>query len=279
MCIVSSQRPEFWKEYDEYLKKTFAPKTAKDDLLYGQKYYHILETGEASDLKKLTPEMCRHVMKSVATLAKYTGRYKEWRDIKERHQLKWGRGDNLHIFDEIINGKNNYDEMLAWVKKAIQSIPKSYGNVLVYETLTGLRPTEALLSVGLLKRDCDKYLNKERGMLEHFKYPHLFIRRTKRAYISLVDKEILDVAKDAQEYSYMGLQSMLVRKGVPAHIKFCRKVFATHLRMSGIEPEFIDLLQGRTPRSVFGKHYFRPNFDKEKERLAKSIGSLFDQLC
>jgi hypothetical protein len=42
---------------------------------------------------------------------------------------------------------------------------------------------------------------------------------------------------------------------------FCRKIFATHLRNSGIEPEIIDLLQGRLPKSVFGKYYFRPDFN------------------
>jgi intergrase/recombinase len=57
---------------------------------------------------------------------------------------------------------------------------------------------------------------------------------------------------------------------------FCKKVFATHLRTNGIEQETIDLLQGRVPRSVFGRHYFRPDFDYERIRylLNKLHGSI-----
>jgi intergrase/recombinase len=45
------------------------------------------------------------------------------------------------------------------------------------------------------------------------------------------------------------------------NMAFCRKIFATHLRNNRIEPEIIDLLQGRIPKSVFARHYFRPDFN------------------
>lgn len=41
-----------------------------------------------------------------------------------------------------------------------------------------------------------------------------------------------------------------------------RKVFATYLRNKGIEPEIIDLLQGRINDSVFVNHYYRPDIDE-----------------
>jgi intergrase/recombinase len=40
---------------------------------------------------------------------------------------------------------------------------------------------------------------------------------------------------------------------------FCRKIFASHLRQSGIEAEIVDLLQGRVPNFVFARHYFTPS--------------------
>jgi intergrase/recombinase len=43
------------------------------------------------------------------------------------------------------------------------------------------------------------------------------------------------------------------------NMAYCRKIFATYLRNQGIEPETIDLLQGRIPKSVFDRHYFRPD--------------------
>jgi intergrase/recombinase len=45
-------------------------------------------------------------------------------------------------------------------------------------------------------------------------------------------------------------------------IYYCRKVFATFLRNKGIEPEIIDLLQGRISSSVFVQHYYRPDINE-----------------
>jgi intergrase/recombinase len=42
---------------------------------------------------------------------------------------------------------------------------------------------------------------------------------------------------------------------------YCRKIFASHLRQSGIESEIVDLLQGRVPKTVFARHYFTPSSD------------------
>ena len=60
------------------------------------------------------------------------------------------------------------------------------------------------------------------------------------------------------------------------NMAYCRKIFATHLRNNGIEQEIIDLLQGRTPKSVFARHYFRPDFNHD--RIKEAIDSLYDTL-
>ncbi len=55
----------------------------------------------------------------------------------------------------------------------------------------------------------------------------------------------------------------------------CRKVFATYLRNRGIEPEIIDLLQGRSSDSVFVNHYYRPDIN---EIITKRIRKVLDEL-
>jgi intergrase/recombinase len=45
------------------------------------------------------------------------------------------------------------------------------------------------------------------------------------------------------------------------NIYYCRKVFATYLKNKDIEPEIIDLLQGRISSSVFVNHYYRPDIN------------------
>ena len=59
---------------------------------------------------------------------------------------------------------------------------------------------------------------------------------------------------------------------------YCRKIFATFLRLSGVEQEMADLLQGRIPRDVFVRHYFRPNFAKENERVAIAVENLYEKI-
>ena len=44
-------------------------------------------------------------------------------------------------------------------------------------------------------------------------------------------------------------------------LKYCRKIFASYLRESGVESEIIDLLQGHVSKSVFAGHYLTPRLD------------------
>ena len=58
-------------------------------------------------------------------------------------------------------------------------------------------------------------------------------------------------------------------------IYYCRKVFVTFLRKEGIEPEIIDLLQGRISSSVFVNHYYRPDIN---EMIVGKIGPALSSL-
>ena len=50
-------------------------------------------------------------------------------------------------------------------------------------------------------------------------------------------------------------------------IKELRSYFATYLRQHGILAEYIDLLQGRIPKSVFARHYLK--LDSIKDLVQK----------
>jgi intergrase/recombinase len=57
------------------------------------------------------------------------------------------------------------------------------------------------------------------------------------------------------------------------NMNFCRKIYASWLRQRGIESEIVDLLQGRVPRSMFARHYFRPSADY-KDRVLQALEKL-----
>lgn len=136
----------------------------------------------------------------------------------------------------------------------------------------------------MLKKD-KEYLDKEKMILKHYSHPSIFIRRTKKAYISVINEKILELVNYGekgnsesgchQDYpiSYSALRSYFKRNKMKLNLHYCRKIFATFLRQNGIEQEIIDLLQGRASNSIFLKHYYRPNIDYGK------IRSILDRLA
>jgi hypothetical protein len=268
---------EFWAKFEEYLLKSHNKHTTKTRLLYSKKYYHILEEANAQELLTLSEQKMIHIMKALATLSKYLGCYDKWKNIVQRYQLKWSNEDSLKTFENIIGNNNNkesYNSMIEWLKNCRAKLPPSYANILLFNTLTGLRPDEACKSIILLQKEDGNYLRKDLMILEHFKYPEIFIRRTKKAFISIMTDSILELAKQASSNcGYNALRLAVKRKGLDMNMSYCRKIFATHLRTNGIEQEIIDLLQGRTPKSVFVRHYFRPDFNQQR------IQNLITLLC
>ena len=63
--------------------------------------------------------------------------------------------------------QTNIDAMIDWVKKAISVLPIDYGNLILYDTLRGLRPTESIESMQLLKKEYNNYLNNRTMFIEH----------------------------------------------------------------------------------------------------------------
>ncbi len=248
-------------------------------MTYTKKYAYILTRGNAPELFSLTDHKRMLVMKAMSTLSKYLGCYDRWKDICTKHQLKWAVSAPVQsFFEELVSGGKYYDGMVSWLQNTYSEVPKSYQNILRYATLTGLRPTEACQSIALVKTDLDNYLKRDSMTIEHFRYPETFIRKTKKAFVSAVNDSIIDLAKDTGNHSYNSIRIIVERNGMEMKMSLCRKIFATFMRKNGIEPEIIDILQGRTPKSVFARHYFRPNLDysgirKIVERLDNEIFS------
>lgn len=112
--------------------------------------------------------------------------------------------------------------------------------------------------------------------MEHYKFPSELIRRTKNVYISVASPQIVKLALNCStKTTYNSLKVMLKRKNIEMNMYYCRKVFATYLRNKGIEPEIIDLLQGRISSSVFVNHYYRPDIN---EIITKRIRPVLDEL-
>jgi hypothetical protein len=133
----------------------------KQILLKATKHGHILQTRDASEILTFSNTKRRHVMEALVYLSRYQGTYNTWKEIKEKYQLKWTSPDTLVVFQSIYNDEKNYSAMLNWLNSSIARIPKPYANILIYTTLTGLRPTEACQSTALIQGALQNYLKTD----------------------------------------------------------------------------------------------------------------------
>ena len=108
-----------------------------------------------------------------------------------------------------------------------------------------------------------EYYNSEIEILEHFKYADLFLRQTKKVYISIVNKTLISKIERSSKVSYRAIRKRLTINNQNLRFKELRSYYATYLRNNGILAEYIDLLQGRIPKSVFARHYLKVKNIKE----------------
>lgn len=277
-----------WEGYREYLSNlNRSKKEIQNKLGYGKTYFHILETGNAQELMKVSNGCRVHAMRALSTLSKYVGCYDEWMKIVKKYQLKWKNENynSLSTFKNIFGIEEGSDQslshMLNWIKTSISDLPKEISNILVFNTLTGLRPEESHKAIYLLKTKRKEYLDDDKMLLLHYRYPKTFFRVTKKCYISIMTNSILDLVESIplRDSYYYSVRKSFEQIGKKMNMYYCRKVFATYLRNKGIEPEIIDLLQGRISSSVFVNHYYRPDInDILAKRMRPVLASLHNEL-
>jgi intergrase/recombinase len=258
-------------------------KSARSRVRYAKEFGTVLETGNAQPLLQLSAEKRLHVMKALTCLSKFLGCHDTtWMSVKRKYNLKWTSGNgSLETFQRCYcDDSNSLEKMLQWLRQMRQELPVSYYNVFLFCTLTGLRSNECFEAIRLIK-DPDTfktYYQVSKQALEHFRFPELFIRRTKAAYISLVNEEILDIARNTtiSPCNYMKVMYFVVgSKKLKMNMHYCRKIYSSYLRQyAGIESEIIDLLQGRISNTVFAKHYFRPNLQQYTEKVLDALDKL-----
>jgi intergrase/recombinase len=67
--------------------------------------------------------------------------------------------------------------------------------------------------------------------------------------------------------TYNAIRLACQKRGITCDMRFCRKIFTSHLRQSGIQPEVVDMLQGRVSQSILTRHYLVPQSTLKDEVL------------
>lgn len=139
-----------------------------------------------------------------------------------------------------------------------------------------MRASEVIESVRLInnKDAITNYYNSERQTLEHFKFQEIFLRHTKKAYLSFVTPKMLELVQKKNDDdsicnipSFDTIRHICIRKGVSMDMRLCRKIHASYLHKCGISEVMIDLLQGRVGKTVLVNHYLAPNMNLKTKAL------------
>lgn len=273
----------FWSSFEDWLLQSHSRSHARDILRYAKRFAFVLEDPRAaSQLLGLSKSLRRIVMASLSNLSKYLGVYEYWKQIIRAYGLKWKSWSGLEAFLSIVN--TNLSDVKDWLKQVMQRLPINYSTALAYTALTGLRPTEACISLRLISDLAesgmlDSYLNRDLMMLEHYKFPKLFLRKSKNAYISFITPELLNLVLDVKpRVKYSALDTKIGRLGFKTRVKYLRKLYATTLRNSGVPQEFIDLVQGRIGQSIFIRFYYKPLLQQIRSQATQAIEPLQKEL-
>jgi hypothetical protein len=83
------------------------------------------------------------------------------------------------------NPELSLDKLLDKIREMIRVLPDNMAEIVKFACLTGLRPSEACESVRLLKGFPNSgnatYYNRQQQALEHFRFPDIFLRPTKKS--------------------------------------------------------------------------------------------------
>lgn len=291
--VAGSDSSFNWLDFEEFLLHNCNRNTAKIRLFYAKKFVDVLMNQDREDIQKMlfeisSPDKRLNMMKSITLLAKYFGCYDSWQETRKRYNLRWSKGDTTASFRRFFDPSLDFDAMLSKVKVMINRLPQNMAALVRHACLTGLRPHEAVESVRLLNsisflpdngRD---YYNVDTQALEHFKYPEIFIRRTKKAYVSYITKEQLSqigvLGCKTPTPTYLSIRMACYHRSIKMNLRYCRKIHASWLYQCGLSPVYIDMLQGRTSKSILAQHYLTPAHEEIKIKVLHAVSELSDKL-
>jgi len=271
-----AERSVNWRAFEKWLIENFSHNYAKDTFNYSKKYFDVLLSGDASVLFRLQGSVRKSVMASLSNLSKYLGVYKEWKRLVEGYGLKWSESKaEDFIISRMANTEKNGD-VLEWIGTVKAKIPQL--NVFMgFMLVSGLRLREAInsysLIIDLAKEDrLSEYYNAERSVLEHFKFKKLFIRRSKKVFVSFIPKEVVERISKQEKLTEAQINNWIRRDNkLRSRFGDVREYYATFMTKWLKQPE-IDFLQGRISSSVFMRNYFNPALITDlKERVFQGI--------
>ena len=255
-----------WNGFRKFVYSNYMEKTVPDYWRFARRYGHLLLKGDLSPLKMFSSYKRSHVLKTLATLSKFLGLYKEFRDLREAYGIKWSRGDSARIVIKRLLRANNERDLLDRIRKLKKEIPQ-ISSFLDLIATTGLRLVEALNAYNLiisLAKEGKLREYYEDSILKHYEYPEIFIRKTKKVFISIVPNSVIEEILKAEKLIYDIIKKRMQRRRIE-RFSDLREYWASKMVKYLKQPE-IDFLMGHTSANVFMANYFNPVWIKDLKK-------------
>jgi intergrase/recombinase len=215
-------------------------------------------------------------------LAKFLGVYEDFKGLVKNYGLKWGSKNSDMLVIKRLLKTVDPNEVFDWVKSVKRRVP-FLGDFMDLMTITGLRYNEAIESSNLIVKlagegRLSEYFNAEELVLEHYRFKEVFIRRSKKVFISFVPGELVKRISHGEPLHWNIVKKKVARR--VEHLRFAdiREVNASVVTKHLSQPE-IDFLQGRVSASVFMRHYFNPAWITDlKHRALKAAEEILAKI-
>ncbi|MCW4008826.1 MAG: hypothetical protein NWF09_09100, partial [Candidatus Bathyarchaeota archaeon] len=209
-----------WDAFREFVEKDHQPRVARQLVSYAERFQDCLLTKDLSGIRDLSDTMRPNAMKGLSALAKFLGCYTEFKELIKQYGLKWNGKSADDIFIERLTNVEDPEEVWKWVRVVKQERPelKEFMDLMA---VSGLRFIEACNSFNLIIRlkldnKLDTYFKADKSALEHFKFKEIFIRKSKKAFVSFVPQDLVSAIakKGAALTSADAVQKLVQKRGL-----------------------------------------------------------------
>ena len=167
----------------------------------------------------------------MANLSKFLGVFGEYQQKLKNSGIKWLSSDDA--FSSFLRITNNNNSSLGKWYKAVQNILRENEKLLLkYALVTGIRKNETIKSFNLIidlaeVGELDGYYNSDLEILEHYKQKDangnfMFLKATKKLYISIVSKALVGQIAQAKKVSCSAIRKKITRAKHNIRIKELR---------------------------------------------------------
>jgi len=251
-----------WQGFRKWLLREYEVRTAQGRFRYARRYHRCLVDGDFNDLHLLSNDKRSHVLKALSALAKFLGTYDHFKMLVSNYGVKWAGKRPEDLMIERLTRTVNGNELAEWMRDIKKALPE-LSLFLDFVASTGLRFEDAIKAWNLIidlnkQKRLSEYYNAENQALEHFRFKDMFIRPSKKCFVSFISEAFPhQIVNYNNKVTRNIINCKLKRRNIRARFSDLREYYASVMTKYLKQPE-IDFLQGRMSTSVFMRNYFNP---------------------